>query len=160
MKQLLAVAVLALNAVTAHAGEQDARAAVAADAASTAAALSVPGIAEVNPLAWATVPLRLAVMEHAKTLPREEGQPVVDAMSASSWGAAANNVLVLVGAGAAAPLIGVVVGYAVWKAGSTEREFWRVCAVYKQFGPPVQCAFKPWKADDLTRIAQGSPRAH
>jgi hypothetical protein len=159
MKHRLAFAIFALS-TAAHAGEYDAHAGVAADAASTAAAFSAPGIGEVNPLGWATVPVRLAVVEHAKTLRREEGQPIIDAVSASSWGAAANNLMVLAGAGAAAPIIGVVVSYAVWKAGGTEREFWRVCAVYKQIDPPVQCAFKPWKTDELVRIAQANPRVH
>jgi len=160
MKHVFAAGLLTLVAATALAGEQDAYSGVAADAASTAASLSAPGIAEVNPLGWATIPVRLAVVEHAKTLPRDQGQPVVDAVSASGWGAAANNLLVLVGAGAAAPLIGVVVGYAVWKSGGTEREFWRVCAVYKQLDPPVQCSFKPWKAEDVMRVAQAPAHVH
>ena len=154
-KQLVVAAVLVAGALSmAQAGEQEAGSGVAADAASTAAALATPGIAEANPLGWATLPIRLAVIEHAKTLPREEGQPLMDAVSASGWGAAANNLLVLAGAGPAAPIVGVALGYAMWKQGETEREFWRMCAMHKQMEPGVQCAFKPWKNADLVRIAQ------
>jgi hypothetical protein len=160
MKKQLVVAALVLNALSvAHASEQDAYAGVAADAASTAASLAVPGIAETNPLGWATLPIRLAVIEHAKTLPKEEGKPIMDAVSASGWGAAANNLLVLAGAGPAAPVVGIALGYAMWKQGETEREFWRMCAVHKRFDPQVKCDFKPWKAEELVRIAQAQQDA-
>lgn len=155
-KQLTIVAVaVALSAFSmAHAGEQDAYAGVAADAVSTGAALATPGIVEANPLGWVTLPIRMAVIAHAKTLPREEGQPIMDAVSASSWAAAANNLLVLAGAGPAAPIVGIVVGYALWKNGERERDFWSACAVHKRLEPSVNCQFRAWKPEEVVAIAQ------
>jgi hypothetical protein len=94
------------------------------------------------------------VIEHAKTLPREEGQPLMDAVSATSWGAAANNLLMLAGASAAAPVVGIAVGYAIWKRGENEREFWNLCAVHKQMDPQVTCQFRAWKPQEVMAIAQ------
>jgi hypothetical protein len=159
MIKQLAVATLAIAAASiVHAGEEQAYTGVAADAATTGAALATPGIAEMNPLGWATVPLRVAAIQYAKTLPREEGQPVMDAVSASGWGAAANNLLVLAGASAAAPVVGLAIGYAVWKSGEEEREFWEACAVHKQMDPNVKCEYKPWTREDVVRIAQQQQR--
>jgi hypothetical protein len=152
----LAAAVLGLGvAWSVHAGEPEAYGGVAADALTTGAALTMPGVVETNPLGWATVPLRLMVLEHAKTLPREEAQPVMDAVSASGWGAAANNLLVLAGASGAGPVVGIVVGYAIWQRGETEREFWRLCAVHKQLatGRRLTCQFKAWEPS----VAQAHP---
>src|SRR5438105_10376786 len=150
MMKKLAAAALSLAAVSmAQAGEQDALLGIAADAATTGAALAIPGIAESNPLGWATIPIRLAIIQHAKTLPREEGQPLMDATSATGWGAAANNLLVLAGASPVAPIIGVVVGYAIWKSGAPEREFWQMCAVHRKMDSRTKCEFRPWKADEV-----------
>jgi len=156
MTKHLIAAALALAAVSfAHAGEQEATLGVAADAATTAASLATPGLAETNPLGWATLPIRLAIIEHAKTLPREEAQPLVDMTSASGWGAAANNLMALAGAaGPAAPIVGMAVAYAVWKKGETEREFWKMCAVHKQFNPATKCEFRAWKRDEVIQVAQ------
>lgn len=151
MSGKLAAAVIALSiACPAGAQPHPAQGAVAADAVSTAVALAAPGVVELNPLGWATVPLRLAAIEHAKRLPREEGQPILDAISAGGWAAAANNLLVLAGAsGAAGPLVAMVVGYAMWNAGAAEREFWRMCAEHKRFDPGVTCRFEPKKVKPL-----------
>jgi len=158
MTKQFATAALAIAAciasTVAHAGEQDAFSGVAADAATTGAALATPGITEANPLGWATVPLRLAAIQYAKTLPKEQGQPVMDAVSASGWGAAANNLMVLAGASTVAPVIGFAIGYAVWKSGEEEREFWQACAIHKQMEPNVKCEYRPWTREDVTRIAQ------
>ena len=153
-KQLTAVALSIVFMSAAVAGEQEAYVGTAADAATTGAALAMPGFGEANPLGWMTVPIRMAMIERAKALPREEGQPLMDAVSASSWGATANNLLMLAGASAAAPVVGIAVGYAVWKKGETEREFWRMCAVHKQFDPKLQCQFRAWKPEEVVRVAQ------
>jgi hypothetical protein len=154
-KKLSATALVCLAvASNARAGEVEAYSGIAADAVTTGIALSVPGIAETNPLGWATIPIRLAVMQYAKSLPREEGQPVMDAVSASGWGAAASNLAVLAGAGAAAPILGIAVGYAIWKNGQPEREFWTACAVHRSADAGVNCEFKPWRAEDVIRVAQ------
>jgi hypothetical protein len=93
------------------------------------------------------------MVEHAKTLPREQAQPVFDAAQASGWGAAANNVFVLMGAGAAAPLVGIAVGYFVWTAGEKEREFWRLCGLYRNKAPEMRCNFSAWRKEDVIRVA-------
>ena len=154
-KQLVTAALSLAIASTAAAGESPAYGGIAADAITTGIALSVPGIVETNPLGWATVPIRLAVMEHAKSLPREEGQPIMDALSAGGWGAAVNNLLVLAGTGAAGPVVGLVVGYAVWKSGAQEREFWQMCAVHRTKDANVKCEFKPWRGEQ--QVAQHVP---
>lgn len=155
-KQMIALVASMAIASMAAAAEQDAYVGVAADVATTGAALATPGIGEANPLGWMTVPIRLAIIEHAKTLPREEGQPMMDAVSASGWGAAANNLLVLAGASAAAPIVGIAIGYAVWKKGESEREFWHMCAAHKamESNPAMKCEYRAWKPEEVVRMAQ------
>jgi hypothetical protein len=140
-KQMIAAMLSMAIGSMAFAGEEQAYQATAADAISTGAALATPGVVELNPLGWATVPLRLLAIQNAKSLPREEAQPQLDMISASSWGAAANNVLVMAGVGAAAPVVGLVVGYAVWRSGEKEREFWQLCAVHQKMSPGAKCEF-------------------
>jgi hypothetical protein len=153
-KHWIAATLVTAFACTAFAGEQEAYLGTAADAATTGAALAMPGFTEANPLGWATVPIRMALIQHAKTLPREEGQPVMDAVSASSWGASASNLMMLAGVGSAAPVVGLAVGYMVWKKGETEREFWQMCAVHQKLDPGVKCQFRAWKTDEVIRVAQ------
>lgn len=144
MKKLSIAVAMAALPLFAH-GEEDADAAylgVTADAVSTAATLAVPGIVEANPLGWATVPLRVAAIEYAKTLPREERQQILDAVSAGGWGAAASNLLMAAGATAAAPVVGMVVVAVLWKSGEQEREFWRLCAVHRRMTPGVSCEYR------------------
>lgn len=144
LKQLGAAALVSLAfASSANAGEVDAYGGIAADAASTALALSAPGIVEMNPLGWATVPLRILAVQYAKSLPEEEGKPMMQGINAAGWGAAANNLLVLAGASSvAAPIIGIAVGYALWKKGEPEREFWAICAAQKKSNPQLKCTFE------------------
>jgi hypothetical protein len=156
-KQLIAAVVFAAFSA-AHAGEQQAYTGLAADALTTGAALATPGMVESNPLGWATFPIRMAIIEHAKTLPREEGQPLIDMTSASGWGAAANNLLALAGAGPLGAVVGVAVGYAVWKSGETEREFWHMCAAEKKADPAAKCEFRAWTPEEVTRIAMEQQR--
>jgi hypothetical protein len=153
-KQLIAAALALAFSSSAFAGEKEAYAGVAADGLSTAAALARPGFTETNPLGWATLPIRLAIIEHAKTLPREEGQPLVDMVTTSGWMATANNLLALAGAGAAAPVVGLAVGYMVWKSGEKEREFWNMCAVHKKYDANVKCNFRAWQPEEVTQVAQ------
>ena len=155
-KQLVTAALSLAFASGAAAGESHAYGGIAADAITTGIALSVPGIVETNPLGWATVPIRLAIMEHAKSLPREQGQPIMDALAAGGWGAAVSNLLVLAGTGAAAPVVGLAVGYAVWKQGEQEREFWQICAMHRAMDANVKCQFKPWRGD--VQVAQHTPQ--
>jgi hypothetical protein len=155
MRKQLTVAAISMAFISAaFAGENEAYMGTAADAVTTGAALATPGLVETNPLGWMTLPIRMAVIQHAKTLPREEGQPIMDAVSATSWGAAASNLLMLAGASVAAPVVGLAVGYGVWKKGETEREFWQMCAVHKQMDPQVKCEFRAWKPEEVIRIAQ------
>jgi hypothetical protein len=118
---------------------------VAADAATTASALSVvPGAAEANPLGWATVPIRLAIIQHALHQPIAEGIQTIHHVQAASWGAAANNALIVLGAATPLSLAGgAAVWYAVWKSGENEREFWQICAALRAENRGLACAYTP-----------------
>jgi hypothetical protein len=155
----IAFAALAAFCGSTQAQQADAKEAyggLAADAISTAVGLSLPGVVEMNPLGWAALPLRILAIEHAKTLPREQAQPILDGTKAAGWGAAANNLLVLAGAGPAAPLVGLAVGIAIWKSGEDERNFWQACAVHRADNPNLKCEFKTlaMKAPVAERQAQ------
>lgn len=133
MKAALLSAALVLCGCATTSGHEG----TAADIASTAVALQVPGVVEANPLALIGIPIRIAIVEHAKTLPREEAQPILDASRAVGWGAAANNVIVALGGGHVSALIGLLVGLHLWSEGEQEREFWRMCAWHKQQDPRI-----------------------
>jgi hypothetical protein len=109
--------------------------AVAADAATTATGLSMAGVAELNPLGLWSFPLRLAIIEKAKTLPIEEGTPVLHTINAVGWGAAANNLLVMAGAGPFALAAGVMVAVGIWADGENERLFYENCSVHRRMEP-------------------------
>jgi hypothetical protein len=115
--------------------------AVAADAATTAVGVSIPGIAEANPIGWATVPLRMVVIDQAKKLPIAEGTPVLHFVSATSWGAAISNLLVIAGAGPFGLAAGVMVGAGIWASGENERMFWRMCEYERQQNKALECVF-------------------
>ncbi|MEJ6023569.1 hypothetical protein [Ramlibacter sp. PS4R-6] len=147
-KKLGAAALISLAVASqAQAGEVEAYSGITADAVSTGLALSAPGIGELNPLGWATVPLRIMMVQHAKSLPQEEGRPMMQSIEAGGWGAAANNLLVLAGASSiAAPIVGLAVGYAIWKKGEPEREFWAICTAQKKVHPQLKCDIDSGKA--------------
>ena len=155
-KQTIAAMFSIAFATMACAGEDQNQAhmATAADAVTTGIGLATPGLGEANPLGLLTFPIRAAIVEHAKTLPREQGQPIMDSVSATGWGAAANNLLVLAGAGPVAPVIGLAVGYAMWKKGEPEREFWTACATHKKLDANTKCEFRAWTNDEVIRGAQ------
>ncbi len=104
------------NAVAAH----------VADLATTYAALA-RGATEANPLGagslWITKPL---VYRWIKSQPVEEQSSYFSVNSAVGWGAAANNLCVIMTGGACA-LIGAVAGLVVWNHSAVEREYWELC---------------------------------
>lgn len=132
-------ALLAALAFAVSGCASQAQVSVAADAATTAVTLStVSGAVELNPLGFATVPIRLAVIEHAKKQKTEEAVPILHAVSAASWGAAANNLFVIGGATGAAPLaLGIAIAAILWADGAHEREFWQVCAQERKRDPNI-----------------------
>jgi hypothetical protein len=84
-KQLGAAALITLAFVSnARAGETEAYTGIAADAVSTGLALSASGVVEMNPMGWATIPIRLAMVQYAKSLPEEEGRPMMQSISAAA----------------------------------------------------------------------------
>jgi hypothetical protein len=113
---------------------------IAADAVTTSLATQVPGVVEANPLGLATVPIRLALIEHTKSLPPEQAKPVLDAITASSIGVSVNNLLILAGVGAA-PVVGLIVGMTLWDRGAEEREFWFMCAEQRRDQPQLTCRY-------------------
>jgi hypothetical protein len=132
---ILAIALLSAPLHAQHA-------ALAADAATTAAALSA-GAVELNPIGWAAVPIRLGLIEAAKSLPDEERVPVYHMMNASGYGAAANNIGVFMGL-QGAPVFGLMVGIGIWAGGREEREFFRACATHRAyFKRQLPCKYTP-----------------
>ena len=109
---------------------------IAADGVSTAIGLA-RGAVELNPLGWATIPLRIGMVEYAKTLPREQGQPIIDATAAIGWGAALSNIV--------APGVGLMVGLILWQQGSEERAFLDACARHKRVLPSAANLPCVWK---------------
>jgi hypothetical protein len=146
------VFVLALLAPVAHA-QYDA---LAADAATTAGALAAGGV-ELNPLGWWTVPIRLGILESAKSLPDQDRVMVHHGMNATGYGAAANNLLVFMGS-AGAPVFGLMVGLGIWAGGRDEREFFQICARERVYwgNPSMTCAFTPppYVYTDTQRIGE------
>lgn len=122
------VPLLLLSAcVSAQAEEQNnAVAAQVSDLATTYVALA-RGATELNPLGpgslWITKPL---VYQWIKSQPREMQPTYFSVGSAVGWGAAANNLCVIMTGGACA-LIGAVAGMVAWKQGAVEREYWDLC---------------------------------
>lgn len=143
-RSLFAAAILFAAGAAFADARADAIGGVTADAATTAVALSVPGAIEVNPLGFATVPIRLALIEQAKHMPAQDGIVVIHSVSAASWGAAAGNLLVFVGAGPAALPVGLGVMLAVWTRGEEERAFYHECAIHELLaGHAMTCTYTP-----------------
>lgn len=138
---LLAIAFGALGLLTACSitKEPGAYGAIAADTATTAIGLTLPGVVELNPLGWAVPVVSIAVVEYAKTLPPEEGVPLIHSMTATKWGVSVSNLFLFLGAAPAGLVAGVGVGYYLWQEGQGEREFWAICAAEK-----IACKFEPY----------------
>jgi len=99
-----------------------------ADLATTGVGLAM-GAAEANPLGIVALPIKLAMVEYAGSLPPDEQPAAYAALAAVTWGAVANNICViasiLASAGIAAPAcvaVGAVTGVAYWGATKTHRE--------------------------------------
>lgn len=118
-----------------------------ADVASTAIALSVPGVVEMNPLGLAVLPLKVAAFVWAEGQPPEVAVEAHRGLSAFGWGAAASNLctasVAASGGSTALPclLIGIAVGSWDWgRTEGTEREqFDRLCAYNQRRSPGFQC---------------------
>ena len=98
-----------------------------ADVVSTGVGLAL-GAAEANPLGIVALPIKLAMVEYAGSLPPDEQPAAYAALSAVTWGAVANNICVIASiatsAGIAAPAcvaVGAVTGVAYWDATKTHR---------------------------------------
>ena len=85
MKRLLAFFIATLLCGCSVFKEPEAYGAIAADTATTAAALARAGFVEANPLGWAVVPLSIGAVEYAQTLPPEKGVVLVDAIGSVKW---------------------------------------------------------------------------
>lgn len=135
--RLAALALAILAAGCSVTKEPGAYGAIAADTLSTKAALAAGGV-EVNPLGWATLPLSIGLVEHAKTLPPEERVPLVHSVSAVKWGAAAAN-LAGMAFGPAGLFVGIAIGGLIWDHGAPEREYWAICAQWRADNPAHRC---------------------
>ena len=104
------LAILLLSAAQADDRTDQTYAAHAADAGTTALALMSGAGAELNPMAGPLFPITLYIThrEGGKACSRLNGE-----FRAVRYAASANNLLVILGAGAIAP-IGLLVGYPLW----------------------------------------------
>jgi hypothetical protein len=146
------IALLAVAGFVGGARAQDdgkaAAEASAADCVTTALAFDLLQVVERNPLGigpagacaagFGAVALVARMPEPART-------GSLHALSAVKWGAAANNLAVLLGVtGPAAPALGAAVAIAVWAEGAPEREFKEQCAVHERLaGHPMRCDYVP-----------------
>ncbi len=141
MRTLIASLLLCL-ATTAHADYSG----IAADGVSSAIASTVPGLSEANPLGLLVFPIKIGIVAHAKTLPAEEGVPLVRGIDSTSWGAAANNICIALTLNPACLLLGVAVGGTLWHRSADERAFFEVCARHKRVYPEdasLNCRYTP-----------------
>ncbi len=130
MRALIAFALALLTGCAS--AQHAAQPAVAADVATTAVGLSIPGITEANPAAILSLPIRIAIIDHARNMPVAEATPVLHTITASSMGAAVNNLLVIAGFGGFAPVVGLMVAAGVWANGADERDYWRGCEIHRR----------------------------
>jgi hypothetical protein len=118
--------------------------AVLADGVTTKLGLAA-GAKEVG-AGYASIPIRLALNEYAKTLPDNERVPIQQAITLGGVCAAVNNGLVLLGAPPPVSLgafgVCLVVG---WNQGAEERErleFAQICAHHRITYPNGSCLYK------------------
>lgn len=135
-KIIAIVAMLFLTGCATMSSPDRAYGAVAADGLTTAIGLA-EGAKEANPLGFATIPIRFAIIEHAKRLPPEEGQPIIDTVDAVGWGAAVANLLWVFGPPGL--MVGGAVMGVVWESGSEKREYLRICAMLRAEKPNLVC---------------------
>ena len=131
--------------------KQGAYAAHGADIASTGVGLAL-GAAEANPLGIVALPIKLAMVEYAGSLPSDERPAAYAALSAITWGAVANNLCViasiLASAGIAAPAcfaVGVGTGVAYWDATKQHRDRPRLYAYCAEPAPGAESDCKEYE---------------
>ena len=148
---MLRALILSLLCLSAQA--QTAEQAAAADVATTGIGLAL-GAAEANPLGLIALPAKLAMIQHAESLPTGEREYALSVISSMWTGAAANNLCVIaaiLSGGAFAPaclIVGAAVGMQRWDAAADERLFWAVCADEKTRNPRLTCTFTKRSGDD------------
>lgn len=141
---------LALCLGTAQAGQQAATQAQAADIATTAIGLSL-GAAEANPLGpVGVIAAKVVVHQYIKTLPAVEQPQAWRLFGAVGWGAAANNLCIVVviatgGPGSVlCPALGAATGAAVFSstAKAARREtFDAICNQARATNPDLICIY-------------------
>ncbi|MES2979265.1 MAG: hypothetical protein V4731_12645 [Pseudomonadota bacterium] len=146
MSKLITAIFLCLTLLQAQADENDALNAVAADAATTALALSA-GLTELNPLgAIGSIIVKAGTMAIIKDMPETQRPAQYNMVSALWSGAAASNLCWLTGAGPACFLVGYIRSHYVWNAGADERTFWAMCEGERRVKPDLKCV---WKIDHV-----------
>lgn len=141
MKALAAALMLATAAQA-----QPSTTAAALDVASTAVSIAI-GATEANPIGLATIPLKLAAIAHANTLPEGERQEQHLALATVWRGAAVNNLCVIaaiVTGGAFAPAciaLGAVSVVKDYLTDAEQRQFWAICAAERASNPRIRCTY-------------------
>ena len=102
-----------------------------ADGVSTFTALSVAnGAAELNPLALPMFPISIYITEKERG---KECSAILGQYQAVRWGATANNVLLILGAGIVAP-VGLLVAVPIWKRKKEQYYECKIQALKRIFG--------------------------
>ena len=142
--KLFAALVLSL-ALSAHATEQEGIAAHAADLATTAMALEMPGLTEGNPLGLLAIPIKVLWHQQIKALPEEHRERGWNLFSAFGWGATTNNLCIMATLNPACLVVGIATGWARWSNGEASWEkaqFDKMCAEARADNPQLVCEYK------------------
>lgn len=138
---------LLLMASLAYAGtEEKAQAAAIGDVASSVVGIAA-GAAEANPLGLLLIPLKIGMLEYAKTLPDGEREYTQSQIGAIWGGATVSNIctigVLLSGGATAIPCLVIGIGYGLheWQSTQAEREFWLICADERTKNPALVCTF-------------------
>lgn len=132
--------ILAFCSLTAKADqEKNAIVANAADAVTTAAALS-QGATELNPLGPVGVLIaKPLVYSIIKDQPKEDQAKYFSAAAAAGWFGTGNNLCVLAGGGVGCLLVGIISSIVSWQSSSLEREYWELCKRVIHKNPGDEC---------------------
>lgn len=124
--------------------QERAQTAAIADSVTTAAGITA-GLAEVNPLGWATIPAKVAALAYAQTLPDDEAAAFHASVGPIWSGVAVSNVCLLtcVACAPACVLAGFGVALQQWHVSREEREFHERCAAYRRaVGGVFRCVYR------------------
>jgi len=149
LKVLCLSLALALSSVARADDIREASYGQVADLATTAAALAL-GASEANPLGLLVIGAKYVAVKRIAAMPAVEQPQAWGILSATGWGASANNLCVvgsILTGGVSwpvCPLVGLLSGSIVWRSGREEREratFDAICAEQRIANPGLVCVY-------------------